>query len=78
MSERASVPSAAQLLAAQRRRVTATCVVCGAELRDVTTRKRYCSNACAQRARYMRDPERLRALARDRYAARKREKKGER
>jgi hypothetical protein len=37
-------------LAARRKRVATRCAVCGAELVDVTTRRRFCSNRCAVRA----------------------------
>jgi hypothetical protein len=36
--------------AQQRRRVSRTCAACGAELHDVTIRRRYCSGRCAVRA----------------------------
>ena len=35
---------------ARRQRVNRNCAYCGAELRDVTTRRRYCGNSCVQRA----------------------------
>ncbi len=40
---------AAQILAALRRRVTTTCVVCGNAVQG-TTKRRYCSDACRVRA----------------------------
>jgi len=40
-------------LAAQRRRVSHTCPVCGATFTAIKT-ARYCSNACRQKAKYRR------------------------
>ncbi len=40
--------------AARRQRVIARCEMCGAELPDVTTRRRYCGNTCVQRAKRQR------------------------
>ncbi len=47
------IKTAAQLLAAQRRRVELVCAVCGQRV-EGTTKRRYCSNACRQRAKHAR------------------------
>jgi len=39
---------------AQRRRVDTACVVCGAPMKGVPAKRRYCSHACAQRAYWRR------------------------
>lgn len=49
-----SALSPAQWLAAQRRRVVGKCEVCGTPMPDSTVRRRYCGNACSQRAKYQR------------------------
>src|SRR4051794_20106340 len=40
--------------ATRRQRVDAMCAQCGAPLENVTTRRRYCSNTCVQRAKRQR------------------------
>ena len=45
--------SPASALAAQRRRVSHTCPVCGKSFTALKT-ARYCSNACRQKAKYRR------------------------
>jgi hypothetical protein len=60
----------AKALAAQRRRQEGSCLVCGTEFVG-TTRRRYCSRACADRAFYALNRERIADRRRDRYQTRK-------
>jgi hypothetical protein len=57
-------------LAAQRRQVESECAVCGRGFVG-TTRRRYCSAACSQRAHYARNAEQERAERRERYRSRR-------
>ena len=50
--------TAAKLLAARRRQVQTRCAVCGISTAG-TTKRRYCSNACRQRAKYQRHKARV-------------------
>jgi hypothetical protein len=47
--EHTSPTDLARALAARRRKVEGTCVVCGTQF-EGTTKRRYCSNRCAKRA----------------------------
>ena len=53
MLEDDAASTAAKLLAARRRLVHTTCAVCGQPTAG-TTKRRYCGNACRQRAKYQR------------------------
>jgi hypothetical protein len=60
------VPSEiARAIAAQRQTVTSACLVCGSEVVGLKTR-RYCSNACRQRAFYAKHVDEQRERMRER------------
>lgn len=51
---RAILAESARRMADRRQKVTRACMACGTAIPDTLTSRRYCSEACRQRARYWR------------------------
>jgi hypothetical protein len=64
------VSEAARFLAARRRRVEAACAFCGRRF-EGTTRRRYCSRTCANKAYYQAHKATIRERQREAYRRRK-------
>jgi hypothetical protein len=64
------ISEAARFLAARRRRVEAACAFCGRRF-EGTTRRRYCSRSCANKAYYQAHKATIRDRQREAYRRRK-------
>ncbi|MBI4494160.1 MAG: hypothetical protein HY690_15335 [Chloroflexi bacterium] len=76
MNQQLSPSELARALAAQRRQERKPCAVCGTEIIG-TTRRLYCSPACAGRASYARHADKRRAEKREQYRRQKGQPAGE-